>query len=112
MGSISTEADEGRARIFSGLEGNLHNMPHSTFPSYRGTIDNRTSMHLCLQITEILTLILDSYDDYIQDKNTLLQLALDALWKFQQSSLMLVKTFQRDFWEETVVPHTPVRKST
>ena len=59
-----------------------------------------------------MTLILDSYDDYIQDKNTLLQLALDALWKFQQSFLILVKTFPRDLWEETVVLHVPVRKST
>jgi len=83
---------------------------------------NRTSMHLCLQITEILTLILDSYDDYRPDKNTLLQLALvckafhepalDALWKFQKSFLILVKTFPRDLWEETAVLHIPVRKST
>jgi F-box-like len=89
--------------------------------SCRGTIDNRTSMHRCLQITEILTLILDCYDDYAPDKNTLLQLALvckafhepalDALWKFQQSFMILVMTFPRDLWEVTVVPYIPVRNS-
>jgi hypothetical protein len=79
-------------------------------------------MHLCLQITEILTQILDSYDNNTQGKNTLLQLALvskafhepalDSLWKFQLSFLILVKTFPSDLWEETVVPHIPVRKPT
>jgi hypothetical protein len=76
-------------------------------------------MHDCLQITEILANIFDSYDDDKRSRNTLLHLALvckifhepalDALWRFQWSLLTLVKTFPRDLWDETVDPETLVR---
>ena len=75
------------------------------------------TMHHCLHITEILINIFDLYDE--QSKHTLLQLALvcklfhepalDALWRFQSSFLVLVKTFPRDLWEETGEPATLVR---
>jgi hypothetical protein len=79
-------------------------------------------MHFCLQITEVLTNIFDSYSDDKLDKQTLLHLALvckifyepalDALWKFQKSFYTLVKTFPSDLWEETGRPATLVRQQT
>ena len=77
-------------------------------------------MHLSLQITEILTNIFESYNDNKQDKTTLLQLALvckifhepalDALWAFQRSFLILLKIFPRDLWEEAGKSITMVSK--
>jgi len=71
-------------------------------------------MHLCLQITEILTKIFASYDDDKESIKTLYSLALvckifheaalDALWRFQRSFATLVKMFPVDAWAETEDP--------
>ena len=79
-----------------------------------------TTMHLCLQISEILDNIFGSYNGNKQGKSTLLHLALvckifhepalDALWKFQRSFWTLLKTFPRDSWEFMEEPDIRVRK--
>lgn len=81
-------------------------------------------MHHCLQITEILINIFESYNgcDRNQSKHTLLQLALvckmfhepalDVLWKFQSSFSTLVKTLPPDLWEEIGEPTKLVRQLT
>jgi len=71
-------------------------------------------MHLCLQITEILTKILASYDGDEESIKTLYSLALvckifheparDALWRFQRSFTTLVKMFPGDVWVEAEDP--------
>jgi hypothetical protein len=71
-------------------------------------------MHLCLQITEILTNIFASYDDDKESIKTLYFLALvckifheparDALWRFQRSFVTLVKMFPEGVWVEREDP--------
>jgi hypothetical protein len=71
-------------------------------------------MHLCLQITEILTHIFALYDDDKENIKTLYFLALvckifheparDALWRFQRSFVTLVKMFPEDVWAEREDP--------
>jgi hypothetical protein len=73
-----------------------------------------TTMHLCLQIAEILTEIFSSYNGDKESIKSLYALALvcqifheparDALWRFQQSFVTLVKMFPEDLWDEMEVP--------
>jgi hypothetical protein len=75
-------------------------------------------MHLCLQIAEILTKILASYDGDEESIKTLYSLALvckifheparDALWRFQRSFTTLVKMFPGDVWVEAEDPAVAV----
>jgi hypothetical protein len=77
-------------------------------------------MHLCLQITEILTKIFASYDGDKESVKTLYSLVLvckmfheparDALWRFQRSFATLVKMFPEDVWVEMEDP-TPMSVS-
>jgi hypothetical protein len=74
------------------------------------TLNGRTIMHLCLQITEILTKIFASYDGDKESVKTLYSLVLvckmfheparGALWRFQRSFATLVKMFPEDLWVE------------
>jgi len=78
-------------------------------------------MHLCLQITEILVKIFALYRDDKESIRTLYSLVLvcktlheparDALWRFQQSLVSLVKMFPEDVWvemEELAVAVSPL----
>jgi hypothetical protein len=79
-------------------------------------------MHLCLQIEEILIKIFASYDsdeDNLKESikalysltlvcKTFHEPALDALWKFQQSFVTLLKMFPKDVWVETEDPEIAV----
>jgi hypothetical protein len=77
-------------------------------------IDNLTTMHLCLQITEILTKIFASYDSDKERIKTLYFLALvckifhepahNALWRFQRLFFTLVKMFLEDLWDKMEDP--------
>jgi hypothetical protein len=81
-------------------------------------IDNLTTMHLCLQIAEILTKIFASYDSDKESIKTLYSLTLvckifyeparDALWRFQRSFVTLVKMFPEDLWDEMEDPEAAV----
>jgi hypothetical protein len=74
-------------------------------------------MHLCLQIAEVLTEIFASYDGDKEGIKTLYSLALvckifheparDALWRFQQSFVTLVKMFPEDLWSEVELAVSP-----
>jgi hypothetical protein len=75
------------------------------------------TMHHCLEITEILHNIFNSFDIYAARRNFLdfalvskafREPALDVLRKFQMSLLALVKTFPADVWKEEGNPSTLV----
>jgi hypothetical protein len=77
-------------------------------------------MHHCLEITEILYNIFNSFDIFASHSNFLslalvskafYEPALDVLWKFQGSLLPLIKTFPADVWEEEGDPSTLVSLS-
>jgi hypothetical protein len=63
-------------------------------------------MHRCLQICEIIHIILDNmlpfpYCDLLSValvSKSLHEPALDLLWSFQHSLLRLLKTFPQDIW--------------
>ena len=83
-------------------------------------IDCPTVMHICLQIPEILTKIFASYDYDEENIKTLYFLALackmfheparDALWRFQQSFVILLKMFPADLWDEMADPDVAVSR--
>jgi hypothetical protein len=79
-----------------------------------------STMHHCLEITEILYNIFNSFEVFASHSNFLSlalvskafhEPALDVLWKFQRSLLPLIKTFPADVWEEEGDPSTLVSQS-